>query len=326
VKQSLRLLHEKAARWTETPEAKMLGKAFNALFFIGVSFWLYIQIDAVGWAEVWKAMPSQPLFYVLMLVNFFILPFSEQIIYHYFWKFPFWNGLKVFTLKKIYNGQLVGYSGEVYFFAWVRKELKRPVSEAFKIIKDNNVISTLSSTLVVALILGGFVYSGALRTADILIALEQFFSITAVVITLVLTVLLVKFRRHIISLPWRTTLFLFNVHTLRFVAVQVIQVWQWMIVLPDVPFSAWMAYTAVMLVIQRIPVLPNKDMIFMSLSIGMTGALVLPESEIAALMLTITVTNRVLNFIFFGVLFLMGTRLESSAEDEAAAASEQKEN
>lgn len=318
-------MYENAARWSETPTAKTLGKVFNALFFISVSYWLYRQIEATGWSEVWKAMPSQPLFYLLLVLNFFILPFSEQIIYHYFWKFPFWDGLKVFTLKKIYNGQLIGYSGEVYFFAWVRKELKRPVSEAFKIIKDNNVVSTLSSTLMVALILGGFVYSGALRTADILVALEDFFSVTAGVITFVLTVLVVKFRKHILSLPLRTTLFLLSVHTLRFAAVQVIQIWQWMVVLPEVPFSAWMAYIAVMLVIERIPVLPNKDMIFMSLSIGMSTALVLPESEIAALMLTVTVINRMLNFIFFGALFLMGTRLETNGEDEAAISAENKD-
>ncbi len=291
--------------FSQSSVGKRIGKVLNWFVMIGVAFWLFLQLQELGWRTVFNSMPTQPLFYLLLLVGYFMLPITEQIIYRFFWTFDFWSGFKAFTLKKIYNLTVIGYSGEVYFFHWVHTKLKKPKKEVFKIIKDNNVISTISSTFVVVCILGYFIWFGYIPSIELIAYFDVFLNTTAFVFTILLVVVIIKFRKHIISFPFKTAMFLFGIHTLRFLLTQVLQVLMWMVVLPDVSVDVWLIYVATGLVLGRIPVLPNKDLIFMGMVIQLSSNLNVPEASMAALMLSMSIANRMLNFGFFGVIFLI---------------------
>lgn len=297
--------YERLQEFSQSSIGKTIGKVLNWAVMIGVAIWLFMQLHELGWRTVLSSMPTQPLFYLLLLVGYFMLPLTEQIIYRFFWAFDFWSGFKAFTLKKIYNLSVVGYSGEVYFFHWVHTKLKKPKKEVFKIIKDNNVISTISSTFVVACILGYFIWFGYIPSIELIAYFDVFLNTTAYVFATLLIVVVIKFRKHIISLPLKTAVFLFWIHTLRFLLTQVLLVLMWMVVLPDVPVDVWLIYIAIGLVLGRIPVLPNKDLIFMGMAIQMSANLNVPEASMAALMLSMSIANRVLNFGFFGIIFLL---------------------
>jgi hypothetical protein len=49
----------------------------------------------------------------------------------------------------------------------------------------------------------------------------------------------------------------------------------------------------------RIPLLPNKDLIFVSIVIGLSGTFGIPQAELASMLLVSSVMNKVINVGFF---------------------------
>ena len=101
-----------------------------ALMLAVISFLIY-QFSKIGWLEIMKSLPTNPLFYLLFLMRYFALPLSEQLIYRLSIKFPFKEGFKVFVTKKILNSDLVAYSGEAYIYGWAKRSLKLDRKQVF---------------------------------------------------------------------------------------------------------------------------------------------------------------------------------------------------
>ncbi len=41
----------------------------------------------IGWKSVWQNLPAQPLFYLIFLTLYLLLPITEIFIYRIYWKF-----------------------------------------------------------------------------------------------------------------------------------------------------------------------------------------------------------------------------------------------
>jgi hypothetical protein len=70
---------------------------------------------------------------------------------------------------------------------------------------------------------------------------------------------------------------------------------QWMVVLPHVHFHSWLIYIALVVVINRIPFLPGKDVIFVWLGVELAPVLEAASAELAGMLLVSGVLGRLFN-------------------------------
>jgi len=288
----------------ESPAGKMLSRWTKRLFFAGILVWLGYELTKVGWLNVWKSLPAAPLFYVIFLLAYFQLPLFEIWIYRLTWSFDAIKSIPTFIIKRVYNKDVMGYSGELYFYVWAKKMLSLPDKELMTTIKDNNVISSVASTMVSAGLLSIFVFTGQVKLSDWFTYDNIVYWSVGGFLAVLLAALGYQFRNYVIHMPWKTAFSIFGIQTFRLVFVQVLNILMFYAVMPDTPLYVWFTYLSVEIILSRIPLVPNKDFVFVSLSIGLAGSLQVSESEIAALMLTRSVLGKILNFGFFGLFNL----------------------
>ena len=134
-------------------KSEYLKKLFKYFLQAGIISYLLYKIYEIGVDQVITNMPVDPLFYLIILCIYFSLPLSEILIYRVKWAFDIKKTFIIFIKKKVINTDVFGYAGEVYFVYWVKNNLKIPVGDAFTFIKDNNVLSSISSTAVSLILL-----------------------------------------------------------------------------------------------------------------------------------------------------------------------------
>jgi len=241
----------------------------------------------VDWATMRGALPTSVAFYAIFLLWYLWLPTTDLLAYRLVWPIPLLPSLRAFLLKRIYNREVLQYSGEVYFFGWARRVLShRPRGELARMIRDQNLIQSVAST-VVALALGaGFLLlAGGTRDAAALIQGRWRLALLAVAAASLIGVALVS--RGWASMPGWVARRLLAAHLARFAIEQGLLVWLWMVAAPSVALSAWCAYGAVSVVVSRIPLVTNRELLFASMGIGMASRLSVPVEAVAATMLMI---------------------------------------
>lgn len=193
----------------------------------------------------------------------------------------------------------MGYSGEVYLYLWARKKLKLKDSEILKPVKDNNIISSVASTLITILLLGIFVFTGEIKLLDWLHAQNKIYIYGGIILLIILILLTIRFRHLVISMPLKTAGMIFAIHFTRLLLGQTLQVLQWYIALPTIPFYVWFTFVSFQVVMSRIPFLPNNDLIFLGASIKMTQMMHVPLAGVAAIMVANSVLGKVANILIF---------------------------
>lgn len=301
----------------KTERGKKVLKWSQRVINLAILVWLIYQLSDIGWLNVWQSFPTNPLFYVLFLLTFLQLPLFEVLIYRLTWSFDAIKSIPVFILKRVYNKDVIGYSGEVYFFIWAKKNLHKRGAEVFKIIKDNNIISSVASTLVSFGLLAAFIFTDQIKIIDWLTGQNRFYLIAGALFVVVLVLLFIRFRHYVISMPLKTAYKVFGIQIFRLLLIQVINLLMFYIVLPEVPLHIWFTYIAVSIILSRIPFLPSKDFIFAGIGISMAGSLPIPQDAIAGIMIALGALNKISGFIAFGLTKLINpqTVVSESAND-----------
>lgn len=291
----------KITEFFKTEHGKLILKWSQHLINVGVLVWLIYELNKIGWLKVWQSFPSQPLFYILFLFLFCQLPLFEVLIYRLTWKFDSLRSIPVFLVKRVYNKDVLGYSGEFYFFAWAKTTLDLSGSEIFKIIKDNNIISSVASTLLSIALLSIFLFTDQIKIMEWIANQNQMYFIGGGLFLVLIIFIFVKFRHYVISMPIKTAYQIFGIQIVRLLLVQTVNLLMYIIVLPDIPLYIWFTYLAIEIILSRIPFLPNRDLIFASISISIAGDLAVAEESIAGIMLAKSALNKVGNVAAFGL-------------------------
>ncbi|MFQ5568195.1 MAG: hypothetical protein ACE5G0_00885 [Rhodothermales bacterium] len=315
---TIETLKSRWAAFAASKGGRRVLKGVRGLFLLGILGFLAYTLKDIDWRRVAAELPTNPLFYLLFLLLYFILPFAELLAYRITWTFDAWKSIPAFIKKRIYNKDVFQYSGEVFFFTWARKNVGLSNLELAKTIRDQNIVSSFSSTMVAFMMVVLFLYAGEKTVTDWVG--EQGLSILlgAVVVVLVLTALGVRLRKYIFSMAWKTALLIFAVHVVRLVIGQTMQISIWAVAMPEVPLRVWFTYAALSIVITRIPFFPQTGLLFTSLSITMAGGMQVSEEAIAAMMLMIIGLSKALNLLFFAILSLTGRRSDVEIRAEEA--------
>lgn len=278
--------------------------------------YLVYQLTQMGWGRFWRALPQTPYFYLTVAAMYLLLPAAEVLIYGRIWDMPAAESLPLMMRKRVLNADVVGYSGEFFLLAHARARIDRATREIASEIKDNLILSSVASIAVAVLVLVGLLTSGYVALDELLgDATPGYIAVGGFAFVLIIG-LFVRFRRTIFALSGRTLGFVLGIHLARFLLSSILQVLQWWVVLPDAPFSAWATLLVIFVVMNRIPFLPSRDLVFAGVGIKASATLGVPGPAVAGMLLTRSVIDRVLNAGFFTLFSLTDREGLLDLEDE----------
>jgi hypothetical protein len=290
------------ARWdrfSETVFGQRLIKGARYALTAAIGGYLIYQLSAIGWQEVWNALPRTPWFYVVFLGVYLTLPVFQALIYGLIFGLSPIQLFPAMLKKRVYNKDVMSYSGEMYLYVWIRQRTGEPGRRVMHAIKDNAIVSSVVSTLVAVVLLSVFFLAGLVRIPDVIAQYEVAYVVGGLLVGSVLLGLGIRFRRSILKLPGKILAVLFGLHALRLLVVQGLQVVEWEVVYPEIALEIWFTFLALQIITGRIPLLPSRDLIYVSLSVELAGAVQVSRAAIAGLMLVHSMLDKTLNVLLF---------------------------
>ena len=295
-------LHTLGRRIVDGYRRLQSGKAFlwlRVALMAAIIAYLGIKISAIGWQAVFRALPVNPAYYLIFALIYLALPVSEIFIYQRLWNIPLGRYAAFFLRKQVYNAALVGYSGEMVFCFWAQDHLGLPANRALSAIKDNNILSAMASNLVTVVLVAAFFLTGKLNLLGAGTPGVMAMLIGGLGFVFLVSILFARFRKRLITLPPRQAGLVFGVHLARIAVVAALQVLQWHLVIPQAPVSVWLAFLTAQFVLTRIPFLPNKDLVFLGLTLNLTGLVNAPGAVAAGMFVAFGALMQVTNLAIY---------------------------
>ncbi len=290
---------ERLRTFSATDAGKRLASGLRTVFLVAIVAVLVYQIGKIGWGSLLRSLPSEPAFYVLLAAMYFLLPITEAAIYGRFWSLPPWQCFAVMIRKRVLNMDVIAYSGEVYLFMWAKDRVRGARKAIVGVIKDNLIVTSISSLLSASLLIGGVFLSGHLVLSEIVEIPGLLYVGLGVLVAVFIGVLVYRFRREIFLLSRRTLTILTAAHVSRFLVGYVLQVAAWWVVLPDVPFETWAILLVVFVVINRTPFVPSSDLVFASAGASIVPWLDAPVAPVVGMLVVRSAVDRVFSLFFF---------------------------
>lgn len=290
------------AWWTQFRESdggQYLLTGLRWLFILGITAYLAYQLTTIGWGRVWESLPTTPWFYILLLLMYATLPLTEVVLYGKAWNANPWALLPALLRKRVLNNDVLGYSGEAYFSLWAHRNTNLGYRQILETIKDNTIISSVASTSVAFLLLAIFFFTGQITLLTQYLPEQNSTLAAGIAIVILIVSVGINFRRTIFSLPPSLLLFIGAGHLTRFILNNGFQVTQWAVVISGVSVGSWITLLALHIIINQVPFVPSRGLVFMSAGVGLSGTLQIPEAALASMLLTQTLLDRGLNFLTY---------------------------
>lgn len=301
----LRLKNQTLKRFFRSDKGKIIAKIFKFSFQAGIVLFLLYQLTNIGWGVFFRSLPTEPLFYLLFLFIYFLLPFSEALAYKLCWDIPYLKSVAIFIKKRIFNKDVMGYSGEVVLLQWAVSEKAISKKKAFKDIRDMNIISSAASTMVALGLLVILLFTGQIRALDYLFNSDALSGLSFLdyaigfAIAIILIGVLYRFRKYLFSMPFGMSSKIFAIHSARMVILYAAQILQWYIVLPNVALDIWFTFLSVNIVISRIPFIPSQELVATGTNIEVAKVINAPVAAVSGLFLVHDFLGKFLNLFFY---------------------------
>ncbi|MFZ2998331.1 hypothetical protein [Sphingobium sp.] len=254
------------------------GRNWTAWFGPVISFALlavvFVQLGSVDFTSLLALVPKTVMFWSVFVLTYSLTPLFDWFIFHRLWSIPA-GGLAALFRKRLSNELLLGYVGDVYFYAWARSHV-RMAGSPFGAVKDSAILSGIMGNVVtLAMLALTFPLLSSLRLA----INGQTLGISLAILVLASLIPMLLGRR-IFSLPARERRMVASVHFVRIFTNLLLYAWLWHLMLPDVALSWWVMLSTVRLVLSRLPLVPNKDVLFAGVATFLVGR----EGEIAEIL------------------------------------------
>lgn len=239
----------------------IIGALLTAAMIAG----LLRELLGNGLAGLGRSVPHDPRFYLCFAALYMSLPTGDYVIFRRLWRIPP-GGLVALLKKRIANEVVFGYSGEAYFYAWARSHAKM-VAAPFGAVKDVSILSAIAgNAITLAMLAVALPLGRSLLTPD-----QLHIVLGSAAITLGMSLPFLIFSTRIFSLPTHTRWWVFGVHCIRLLAGSVLIALAWHYALPGVSVGMWLFLAAGRLLVSRLPLVPNKDLLFASFAILLIG-------------------------------------------------------
>ncbi len=257
-----------------------------------------LELRSVDFSQVRAIVPTSPLFWLVFAASYLAGPAFDWLIFRRLWNIPV-SGFTALLRKLIGNELLFGYVGELYLYTWARRRTEM-TSTPFGAIKDVAILSAMTGN-VVTLAMLALAYP-LLGTLHFGIDSKTLFASVAVVLLSSSAVLF--FRKRLFSLPKSDLYAVSALHLARIFVSTGLNAWAWHLVLPQVDLQWWLLLSALRLLLSRLPLLPNKDVVFAGLAVFLIGH----DADIGTLM-TLMATLILATHLALGLLLVAGEAL-----------------
>ncbi|WP_404477871.1 hypothetical protein [Novosphingobium sp. BL-52-GroH] len=261
-----------------TPQDRPSNRGRNAVFSILLSLAVIAAIvhetNSIELRRLPAMIPSSPAFWPVFVASYFITPASEWLIFRRLWGIPA-TGFIALVRKKVYNELLLGYLGEAYFYTWARRRVAL-VAAPFGAVKDVAILSAMMGNAVtVALVAAVLPLLGT--TA---LGIDARMLMLSLAVILAISIAAMALRRRVFSLSRPELWMIGRMHLARIVLSTLLSAVLWHLVLPDVALSWWLYLATLRLLVSRLPLVPNKDLLFAGITVVVLGQ----ERDIGTLM------------------------------------------
>ena len=270
---------------------------------VGVLLAALIQLRMLDLGHLWAMLPVRPAFWLALSAAYLALPVSEWLIYRRLWSLPL-SGLVPLLRKRISNEILLGYSGEFYFYVWARRRT-RLAAAPFGVIKDVSVLSAQVGNLFTLAMLGlAWPVLGTLQLGHHGRAL-----LLSGMLVVAMSLPAMLFRRRLFTLAPSELRRISALHIARIAASLLFTALAWHEALPAVALSWWVLLAALRQLLSRLPLMPNKDIVFAGLIAYLIGA----RGDLADVV-AITGSIVLLTHLFLGIALALADLLTPPAE------------
>lgn len=295
-------IQERLTELSTTRRGRRILRIARISFTIGIILFIVWQLREVEFRSVLQGLPRNPGFYVLLVVLYILLPTIQFLAYRVVWDFRPGHAIRAFIKKRILNREVLGYSGEVYIFAWARDHIAMPNRSLMECIRDMNIISAVASTLTAVLLLAFFALEGQVNVRNLIGETQTAVLIGGIGGTLILLVIVFTRRKWLFSMPWKQTRIIFGLHVARVLVRQVLEITMWHFAMPGVSIETWFTYAAASIVVYRLPFIPNQDLLMTGVAVSIAGVMGVSEAHILALFGIVPLANRLISLFFFTTL------------------------
>ena len=256
-----RMIDPKPLEATRRNWVRWTGPAISLLILIAALY----QLRQTNLHELVALLPASAAFWLVFAINYMATPFSEWVIFRRLWRLPV-SGMLALIRKRVSNEILLGYSGEVYFYAWARRNGQITASP-FGAIKDVTILSALAGNAVtIAMLAVSVPFIQQLH-----LGIDSHAFAWSAVFVMVTSMAMMVLRKSLFTLPrgelWGVT----GIHLARIFANLGLTAYLWHLILPDVAIHWWLLLATFRQLLSRLPFLPNKDIVFAGLAVFLVG-------------------------------------------------------
>jgi hypothetical protein len=218
-----------------------------------------------GLVGLTRAVPTSPWFYVFFVASYLTAPVFDFLIFRRLWGVPA-SAFLALNKKRIANDVVIGYSGDAYFYLWARERL-RMVAAPFGAVKDVTIVSGIAGNLS-TILLGAIALPLGWELIDPEVRRMMLWSISVPVIV---SVLVLAFSSRVFSLQRLQLWFVFVTYVVRILVGAAMIALAWAYAIPNVSLGMWMFLIAGRQLVTRLPLVPNKDLLFANFAILVIG-------------------------------------------------------
>ena len=226
---------------------------------------IIIAADRLSLGAIWAIVPTRPAFWGAFVLFYMLTPLCEWIIFRRLWAIPP-SGLLALTRKYVANEIVLGYLGDAKFYAWARQHMSLKTAP-FGAIKDVAILSAMvGNGITVVMLLAAW---PLLRSS--VIGLDLRSTMVSLSVVLASSVVILLLRRKLFSLPRAELRFICGVHCARVIFGLLLTALMWEFALPDLTLSDWLLLATLRMLVSRLPLIANKDLVFATLAMFTLG-------------------------------------------------------
>ena len=229
---------------------------------LGAVVW---QLRSLDLGRLRELIPTTPWFWLAFAAYYISGICFDFLIFRRLWGVPA-EAFVALARKLVSNELLLDYVGEVYFYSWARKRLNMATSP-FGAVKDVAILSALTGnavTLVMMAVAWPFFDLLKLSVAGETILLS-------VGVMTLISILFLIFGKRVFSLSKGELWFVAGLQLARILVGTGLSALLWSLVLPQVPIELWIVLATVRLLLSRLPLLTNKDVLFAGVAVFLVG-------------------------------------------------------
>lgn len=276
------------------------------------------RLSELGWDKIWVSRPANLGFYLLLLLQYLLQPLADLVVYRTLWGRAHMPPFSIILRKRFLNSVMLDYSGEIFFFFWAQKRVGLPASVLVHTIKDSNVLSAGAGLVMVWLVGLLLIFGGGLQIPKMLGDHTWLYLLLGSLPFLFCAILVLAHRK--VSILTRGQMArTFAIHFVRAVLALAVEFWLWELsgALPS--WISCLEFVGLRLVLTRLPLVSNKDLLFVGAGIAAAGMAKLPVAPIATVLVILTAADLILSSSLAGFPWVLEQLTGKRRSDEASA-------